>query len=123
MLKDYKPAHPDVVVSYTREFTDEHGNGFSFYCNAQGEIDVAAMPEMPRKSYEECMAHPERFAHYNAFMRREDPVMEPASGTCSCGERIELYNQYMGACQCPVCGSWYNLFGQSLLPPGSCEEW
>ena len=32
-------------------------------------------------------------------------------------EKIEMYNAYMGACECPCCGQWYNLFGQSLIDP------
>ena len=35
---------------------------------------------------------------------------------------VELWDQYYGACQCPECGKWYNLFGQSLLPPDCWEE-
>lgn len=39
---------------------------------------------------------------------------------CYCGAEIELYNEYLGACECPVCGRWYNIFGQEVKNP---EEW
>ena len=45
---------------------------------------------------------------------------EYARAICECGKEIELYAQYMGACECPHCGRWHNLFGQELLPP---EQW
>lgn len=28
----------------------------------------------------------------------------------------------MGACQCPKCGKWYNIFGQALLDPEFWED-
>jgi hypothetical protein len=40
-----------------------------------------------------------------------------AVGVCVCGEQVELYNQYMRACECSNCGQWYNLSGQELMPP------
>ena len=45
---------------------------------------------------------------------------EPAHGTCICGEEVSLWDQYYGACECPKCGRWYNLFGQELVAP---EHW
>lgn len=122
MLKDYVPAHQEPVVSYVREFTDEHGNGFSFWCNEHGEVDIASLPPAAQENYAECLDHPERFAKYNTFVKREDTETVPASGGCSCGKHIELFNQYMGACECPHCGQWYNLFGQELLPPNQWDN-
>ena len=37
------------------------------------------------------------------------------------GNLLELWDQYYGACRCPKCGKWYNLFGQSLLSPDYWE--
>ena len=39
---------------------------------------------------------------------------------CRCGKDIQLFNQYLGASECPYCGQWHNLFGQELLPP---DQW
>lgn len=45
---------------------------------------------------------------------------DPAIAECACGKQIALENEYLGACQCPKCGQWYNLFGQELVDP---EYW
>ena len=47
----------------------------------------------------------------------KDGCTEPATGVCECGHRIALWDEYMGACECPHCGRWYNLFGQELNHP------
>ena len=39
---------------------------------------------------------------------------------CSCGKTIILEDQYMGACKCPKCGKWYNMFGDRIKTP---DEW
>ncbi len=39
---------------------------------------------------------------------------------CRCGQDIQLFDQYLGASECPHCGQWHNLFGQELLPP---DQW
>lgn len=46
--------------------------------------------------------------------------MEPAKGICECGETVYLTDEYLGACECPNCGRWYNMFGQELNNP---ETW
>lgn len=45
-----------------------------------------------------------------------------AIGRCKCGKEIELYDAYMGACECPKCGQWYNMFGQELVSPEYWDE-
>lgn len=48
------------------------------------------------------------------------------TGECECGETVTLYNQYLGACECPKCGRWYNIWGQELNPPhtwSSGDDW
>lgn len=46
----------------------------------------------------------------------------PAIAKCDCGEEFPLENQYLGACECPGCGQWYNLFGQELNDPSTWSE-
>ena len=48
--------------------------------------------------------------------------MQPTKVQCECNQHFELTNQYLGACKCPRCGRWYNLFGQELNPPETWEE-
>lgn len=56
------------------------------------------------------------------FTKDEWDYWDPAEAKCSCGKTIELFDQYRGACECPRCGQWYNLFGQSLVDPKYWEE-
>ena len=34
-----------------------------------------------------------------------------------CGAEFYLQDEYLGACECPRCGQWFNLFGQELTDP------
>ena len=54
--------------------------------------------------------------------RKENGFRIPASGICNCGNRIDLTDDYYAACQCPICGQWWNLSGQELRPPHEWEE-
>ena len=53
----------------------------------------------------------------NKFTLRTDPI-----GKCKCGTKFEMHNEYLGACECPGCGQWYNLFGQELTPPDTWNQ-
>lgn len=122
MLKDYKSSFTETVTEYNIVFDDGHHNGFSFPCDENGKLPESMKSENPAAfmNYEDCLKHPERFARFNKVIKDERSVRNCASGTCSCGEHIDLYNEYQGACQCPGCGKWYNLFGRELIPP---DEW
>lgn len=74
------------------------------------------------KNYSYCIEHPERFVRFNKVVPQKFRVLDNAHGTCSCGAEIELYNQYLGACECPKCGQWYNLFGQEITNPVYWDE-
>lgn len=119
MIKNYVPAEWKESVEYSLEFTYDDNGGFSFPCDASG--NVLPMTECAKQNYETCLAHQEEFKRFNEFLVRRIRYREPAHGTCSCGTEVELYDQYYGACECPKCGRWYNLFGQSLLPPDQWE--
>ena len=121
MLTTYTPSKRVTDVYYERVFDDGQFNGFSFPCNAQGEL-LSALPDSAKANFEFCMNNPERFTRFNKILRRVRSYQDNARGKCECGAEIELWNQYMGACQCQSCGLWYNLFGQELLPPSDWEE-
>ena len=57
---------------------------------------------------------------YHIKEKREYYITHPAIYKCDCGEEFELYNEYMGACSCPKCEKYFNLFGQALNNP---ETW
>ena len=125
MLKDYVPAVYVDKVYYDLNFDDGCGNGFCFPCDANGNL-LPGINEAAYQNYLFCMQHPERFARFKKVDRHASRERIPAHGVCDCGEEIELYDQYLAACECPRCGRWYNLFGQELLPPTEWEnenEW
>ena len=108
-------------ISYELAFDDGHGNGFGFPCNASGSVGTCLNPAAAANlAY--CRQHPEKFKRAGEVVEHRRRYKEEDYGTCECGETVYLVNQYMGACQCPNCGRWYNLFGQSLLPPEAWEE-
>lgn len=117
MIKDYKPAEWKNYDFYELVFDDGKGNGFAFACDENGNLKLT---DEQRENYEFAMSHPEKFKRFNQVVKFTDRYKENASGICGCGKRIELYDEYLGACECPHCGQWYNLFGQRLKHP---DEW
>ena len=120
MIKDFKLGEYVTRISYELAFDDGRNNGFGFPCDENGNVKITN--EGAAVNYAYCMAHPEKFKRWNKVVKHEYSYRENNSGTCECGERIELYNQYMGACQCPNCGQWYNLHGQYLKDPSEWED-
>ena len=116
------PRQPKTLIWYRREFTYEDGcGGFSFPCDEKGNVELTS--DAAKQNYEYAMAHPEEFpVAYNELTRYEDTYIEDARAKCHCGEEIELWDQYQGACNCPKCGRWYNMFGQELIDPDYWEE-
>ena len=121
MLKNLVRAKHTVHVEYELLFDDGCGNGYGFPCDGLGRL-LSGLTEEAMANYEWCMKHPEKFERFDEVFKMSWPVTEPGHGTCTCGTEVELWDQYMGACQCPKCGRWYNLFGQSLVDPKYWEE-
>lgn len=119
MLRNIVERKPIEIVERFIDFQDNDTWGYRFDADANG--NVILQNDCQRQNYEHALAHPEMFPRvFNKFTVIRRTVMENAHGTCVCGEEVELYDQYRGACECPKCGRWYNIFGQSLLPP---EQW
>lgn len=110
-------------VEYKRVFQELYespGNGFAFPCDKYGNLKTNDENyDYWIKNYHYCVEHPEKYKDCGV---EEDSwwYTENARALCSCGAEIELCDQYMGACECPKCGQWYNLFGQALIKP---EYW
>ena len=119
MLKNYKPATYKTVVEHQLVFLDSENGGYAFPCDANGNL-LEESPEL-QKSLNFCLGHPEKFDRFNELVTYRRSVKENDRGTCICGSDVELWDQYYGACRCPKCGKWYNLFGQSLLSPDYWE--
>ena len=99
--------------------------GFSFPVNEKGEL--LNDNEYARENYRLCVAGQMVDKDSNPIIdegitRQSRKYRTNAEGRCRCGETVELYDQYMGACECPKCGQWYNLSGQELVPPRYWEE-
>lgn len=127
MLKIIKPRTTHTEVEYRIEFTDDDGCGYSFPCDQNGNVlfddHDAELGRVQRDNYDAAVADKERFTkQYAEFTTRRYTVTNNAMGKCVCGETVELYDQYLGACSCPKCGQWYNLFGQELVDPEYWEE-
>ena len=121
MLKDIVRPDYHLEVTYGLRFFVDSGGGLEFPCDADGNVFLDKMYDCAIENYKYCMEHPEKYPYaYNKIHEYRRWVKDISYGTCHCGERVYLVNEYMGACQCPKCGQWYNLFGQELVPP---ENW
>ncbi len=128
MLKIIRERNTYTKVEHYIEFTDEDGCGFSFPCDSNGNIQFNdSDPELgraQRDNYDYAMSNKERFTRQCAeFVTRRYTVTDNAVGRCRCGEEVELYDQYQGACPCPKCGQWYNIYGQELINPEYWEDY
>lgn len=131
MLKNYTPSEWKEETYYELVFDDGRGNGLCFPCDEAGNIlpapehpsiDHNAVDEARRRNRDSAMEHPEKYVRFNKVIKQTHSYREPAYGLCECGAEFPMFNEYMGACECPGCGQWYNLFGQELLPPERWEE-
>lgn len=120
MLKDLTQRERKTVVSYELAFDYDENGGARFPCDAEGVVMIERLHPEAVENLARCKAHPEKFVRYNEVVAVRRTFVEPARGTCDCGETVILENQYYGACQCTSCGRWYNLFGESILPP---DQW
>ncbi|MCR4671950.1 MAG: hypothetical protein K5637_01770 [Lachnospiraceae bacterium] len=113
--------HAVEVIERSHDFTyrDDPYAGFTFDVDGEGRAIINNKDA--ERNYEWCLAHPELVEDEGIVVRKRYYI-EPAHGRCSCGEEVELNEQYRGACQCPGCGRWYNIFGQSLIDPEYWED-
>ena len=120
-LKNIVRPERRLEVTYGLRFFIDSTGGYEFPCNADGNVKLEEMTEAAIENYNLCLKSPDNFPYaFNEVVEYRRWVKDDAYGTCECGERVYLVNQYMGACSCGNCGRWYNLFGEELLPP---EDW
>lgn len=122
MAKIVKEREPVVVVEYAREFLDETQAGYSFDCNENGELDLSKLSECAIENYKKCINGDFPELEDKGVVRYERKYTEPAIIQCDCKTEFPLIDSYYGACSCPNCNQWYNLFGQRLNPPEMWEE-
>lgn len=119
MIDCFTPSERKTATRYSLVFDDGRGNGLCFPCDVNGVL-LEPVNDGARANYQYALAHPEQYARYNKVVKESWSYWKPAHGICHCGAKVELVNEYMGACQCHRCGQWYNQSGQEVLPP---EEW
>lgn len=123
MLNNIVRPEPRLEITYGLRFYVDAGGGCEFPCDADGNVKLDSMMEAAINNYNDCLVHPEKFPYaFNEVKEYRRRIKDEPYGTCHCGERVYLINEYMGACQCGKCGQWYNLFGEELLPPSEWEE-
>ena len=122
MIKDFRNGEERESVGYEVVFDDGRYNGYSFPCDEEGNPKIAEDNDAAKENYEYCVANPDKFARYGKVIKRIWTWRENNSGTCDCGNRIELINQYLGGCECPYCGRWWNVWGQELNNPSTWSE-
>ena len=118
MLKSMTPRKRVTKDMYEIRFFFDDNGGYAFPCDK--DENIPEMDEVAWNNYKWCMDHPELFKHWNEVVHWKRTYTENARGICECGQEIELWDQYLAACECPNCGRWYNVFGQELKNP---EEW
>lgn len=121
MIANYKSGEWKTTEWYELCFDDGRGNGFAFPCDEKGKVNQD-IPDAARINYKFCIEHPQRFLRWNKVVKNKHTYRENPTGLCSCGNVIELWNEYYGTCECPYCGKWYNVFGQELKSPDLWEE-
>lgn len=109
----------ESVIEYSLIFDDGHGNGLSFPCDEHGNL-FDDLSDAAKQNFQWAMHNPEKFARFGKVEKRTYSIHHGPTLKCDCGEEFELYNGYLGACECPKCDQWYNVFGQHLKNP---EHW
>lgn len=114
----------DVWYERSFEFEGEPNCGYGFDCDKNGNLSPN-LCEAAIENYKMCLnttvINGKKLID-RGVKKHNHTYRVPTRLKCDCGEIISLVNECMGACSCPVCEQWYNLFGQKLLPPRIWED-
>ena len=121
MLKKFIHGKTISTTCYELTFDDGQNNGYAFPCDKDGKLGILNPDAEDNLKY--CLSHPEEFERFNKVVTRKEKYKENPVAVCECGASFDMVSQYLGACECPKCGKWYNLFGQELLPPDQWEDY
>ena len=118
MIEIIKEAGFEYITEKSLDFFNEDGAVcLGFPVDDNGEVIIT--PES-KENYEYGVSKSEAGLWTKRLTTCTRRFRTNAVARCHCGEEIELYDEYLGACECPNCGRWYNIFGQELENP---EEW
>ena len=120
-MKIIKEDYIEKIIYYTLDFDrkDDPGCGFTFPCDENGNL--SELNPAAAGSYQFCIDNSKYF-HEPRIKKHQESIKHGKLIKCDCGEIFELYPYYMGACECPKCEKWYNIFGQELKNPNLWEE-
>lgn len=110
----------DIKIDYSRDFylREDPNCGLTFpWINGELSKDI---PLAAKINFQDAIEHPEKYKDEGVRKHIHQYIEPPVLQCDHCKEEFDLIDEYMGACQCPKCGQWYNLFGQELLPP---DQW
>jgi hypothetical protein len=88
------------------------GTGFTFPCDAEGNMDLRSMSELDEKIFEACEGGEySEHVDYAGLIREIEFNRLPAVGLCQCGEELILENFKT---TCPKCMSAYTQLGTEV---------
>jgi hypothetical protein len=137
MIKIISERHRESHTEYSLQFDligERKGNGYGFPLLSKAIIPLKESETESNKyvpcSEEDCtwwksyLSVKEDREHYKEPYVDKNAWYwtEPAHALCKCGTEILLEDDYMGACQCPNCEQWYNLFGEEVKDPDKWED-
>ena len=105
---------------YSYDFDINKDGGFTFPCDENGIIDFPSLNDGAKQNLIYCLNNTSKFKSIGK-RKHGYSYKEPAVLKCNCSAEFPLINEYLGACECPECGQWYNLFGQELENPSEWE--
>lgn len=125
MINNFKRGEYVTKTAYELQFYVDNYGGFAFPCDSEGNILADEMTQAAIDNYNWCMdpANRDKFKGcFNYVHETFHSWREPNTGTCHCGNEMVLVSEYLGACECPNCGRWYNIFGQELNNPDTWSQ-
>lgn len=110
-------AKQQVEVQYHRVCFWHRGtrSGFSYPCDAEGNVNEAALSEAERLTYRACLTGRPFGVPVDRpkVQTRTARQMRPAIGQCGCGARVELSHAARNVCG--GCGAAYDGNGQAQV--------
>ena len=95
---------------------DAPGCGWAFRCDADGNVDEAALHPDGLESLRMCRAGEGsgRAIVFDGVMCEQRTIRYPAVARCLCGARLELASSWLNTCD--ACGRDYDGSGTALAP-------
>lgn len=123
MANYIKRKELETYEFFRREFSlvdgPDNSPVLSFPCDADG-LFIDQLTDEAFNNFSYAIAHPEKYRDLGVNRYERTYITNDVIECNVCASEVELYDQYCAACQCPCCGTWYNLFGQELEP---VENW